>query len=768
MTHIYISRLLLALVVFAWTSLCQGEPLFLQDNDSWPVPLSSHVQVYEDASGTMTIDQAALLPLDDPSGFQPGSAKDLQIGYSRSAWWLSMEIVNGQTQHQLFRLWPGMPALARLDYYIKRGSSWRHIATGQKEPLSKQDQNSLHMQALALSLGPGERNRILMRLESNTAIHLHPTIYSEASFRNAVNRTTLWDGVLFGGLLSLAWCALLIGLLSPSFRFIVLSALCIIITLYEASIRNYTKLYLWPETVEWAYRSPIVLGHLSLSVFMAFVLIMARSEKIHWPVRPYFTALAALELIVATMALFFDPYFSAHLGLFTSLLFGVSMPVAAFLLLKNAAPTGRLMLLTGLFILFHSSLRTAERLGFLPQFVTDIGLGNPGTNPIIALGGLAINLAVLTAWIVLIGKQRQAAQDTLIDWQAQEQERLKGQIALKTRELHKALQYAEEKNRQKTETLGYIGHDLRAPAATIVGYTRLLGGTMAAEQDRNVRAIERSAQYQLKLIDELLEYAKSELKPLELRPAPTDMAQTLDDILQYALSLCSQQNNQFQIETENPIPANAVLDNQRLQQVLLNLISNAAKFTRNGYIRLAVRADPDQSGWLLTFAVSDTGRGIDRGKQTLIFGAFEQEEIHPGSAGLGLYIAQRIVENMGGKLTVRSVAGMGSQFSFQVRVEAMDVETITWSGPPQAVTPLQADGGLGIADETPVPPAEIRMDLAKLARNGQLSDIEDWLRIQAKNHPRYARFFDDIWNALHILDLERIESMALSNGGPAH
>src|SRR5690606_6080120 len=150
------------------------------------------------------------------------------------------------------------------------------------------------------------------------------------------------------------------------------------------------------------------------------------------------------------------------------------------------------------------------------------GLGNPGTNPIIALGGLATNLAVLTAWIVLIGKQRQAAQDTLIDWQAREQERLKEQIALKTTELNKALQYAEEKSRQKTETLGYIGHDLRAPTATIVGYTRLWGDVLTAEQDRNVKAIERSAQSQLKLIDELLEYAKNELKPRELKPSPTD------------------------------------------------------------------------------------------------------------------------------------------------------------------------------------------------------------------------------------------------------
>lgn len=765
MIPIYISRRLFALALMAFASLCQGEPLSLQDNDNWPVSLSGHVQVYEDAGGAVTIDQAARLPLDDPSGFRPATAKDLQIGYSRSAWWLSMDIVNDQAERHSLRLWPGTPTLARLDYYIERGTAWSHIATGQKIPLSEQDQESLHRQALALSLGPGERIRIFMRLESSSAINLQPRVYSEAAFLNVVDRTTLWDGILFGGLLALAWSALLIGILSPSFRFLVLSALCVVITLYEATIRNYTKLHLWPEAIEWAHRSAFVLGHLSLFMFMAFVLIMARSEKIHWPARPYYMALAVLELAVAAAALLLDPYFAAYFGLITSLLFGISMPVAAFLLLKNAAPTGRLMLLTGLFILFHSSLRAVERLGFLPQFIVDIGLGNPGTNPIIALGGLATNLAVLTAWIVLIGKQRQAAQDTLIDWQAREQERLKEQIALKTTELNKALQYAEEKSRQKTETLGYIGHDLRAPTATIVGYTRLLGDVLTAEQDRNVKAIERSAQYQLKLIDELLEYAKNELKPLELKPSPTDMEQILDDVLQCALSLCSLQNNQFEMDVQSAIPATTILDSQRLQQVLLNLISNAAKFTRNGHIRLAVHAARDQAGWSLAFSVSDTGRGIDPAKQSIIFSAFEQEAIHQGSAGLGLYIAQSIVENMDGKLTVKSAAGMGSQFSFQIHVEAIGDQTICWSTPLENAAPPAVSDKLRIADQTPMPPAEIRVDLAKLARDGQLTDIEDWLRIQGKAYPGYASFFNEVRNALYVLDLEQIESMALADTG---
>ena len=169
----------------------------------------------------------------------------------------------------------------------------------------------------------------------------------------------------------------------------------------------------------------------------------------------------------------------------------------------------------------------------------------------------------------------------------------------------------DSQRRNETETLSYIGHDLRAPLATIVGYTRLLSRTGTPEQARHIRAIERSASYQLTLIDEILEYAKHELKPLEIHSEPVRIAALLDDLIQQADSLSRQQNNQFEFEAGTPLPALVSTDPRRVQQILLNLISNAAKFTRNGLIRLTVGVSTNDGAASLVFAVTDSGEGID-------------------------------------------------------------------------------------------------------------------------------------------------------------
>ena len=314
-------------------------------------------------------------------------------------------------------------------------------------------------------------------------------------------------------------------------------------------------------------------------------------------------------------------------------------------------------------------------------------------------------------------------------------------------------------NQHKTETLSYIGHDLRAPLATIVGYTRLLRKTGTPEQTQHIRAIERSANYQLTLIDEILEYAKHELKPLDIRVEAVPLATLLDDIAQQANSLSRQQKNRFEFQAMTPLPALVSTDARRLQQILLNLISNAAKFTRNGLIRLTVSASTNGNTTALAFAVTDSGAGIDPAIQASIFKAFEQVQERPGSAGLGLYIAQRIVENLGGELRLESRPGMGSCFSFTIPAEPLSAETITLPGYQSAHS---APSESTMAPLVDTPPKQVCIDLAKFAHNGQLSDIEDWLQQHSLSHADCQKFFQEVREALQMLDFEHIKSMALA------
>ena len=333
--------------------------------------------------------------------------------------------------------------------------------------------------------------------------------------------------------------------------------------------------------------------------------------------------------------------------------------------------------------------------------------------------------------------------------------------------LSTALSDAQTKERQKVEVLGYIGHDLRAPLATIKGYSELLLADAPPKQQALVKTIQRSVKYQLDLIDELLEYAKSELQPLAVRPAPIDLQALLDDISDYAVSLCAQQNNHFHCHLSGALPRRMAMDGKRLQQVLLNLVSNAAKFTRDGVVTLMVNARQEGEFCVLHLSVSDTGIGIDLAQKPDIFGAFQQIQAEGGSTGLGLFISQRILMAMGSSLEVSSTAGQGTTFTFELCVPVIDGSgaapasgsTAASAWPGQPTRPALATMA------TVATPGDAALDeLAELALHGRLSDIEGWINHHA-NGTAHAAFTAALLDRLEQFDFAGIRSLALQSKG---
>lgn len=326
--------------------------------------------------------------------------------------------------------------------------------------------------------------------------------------------------------------------------------------------------------------------------------------------------------------------------------------------------------------------------------------------------------------------------------------------------LSAALNDAQTKERQKVELLGYIGHDLRAPLATITGYSDLLLADADENQRSVLRNIQRCVKYQCDLIDELLEYAKAELLPLSIHPAATDLPHLMEDISEYAIALCAQQNNRFRYHPSAQLPRQVSLDGRRLQQVLLNLLSNAAKFTRDGVVTLSVIAQQDGTDCTLHFAVSDTGIGIDLQKNADIFGAFQHIQSASGSTGLGLFIAQRIVTAMGGSLSVTSSLGQGTTFAFVHTVSLVPSADPGWlSVERREVTP------------TPSVPPSLTLDaaldesaldeLASLAMHGRLTDIEQWMERHAGGVAQQAPFMALVRERLERLDFPGLHALAL-------
>lgn len=327
--------------------------------------------------------------------------------------------------------------------------------------------------------------------------------------------------------------------------------------------------------------------------------------------------------------------------------------------------------------------------------------------------------------------------------------------------LNNALRRAEEMTRQKVETIAYIGHDLRAPLSTISIYSKQLLDLPREDLMPAIHAIERSVRYQLGLIDELMEYTKVELQPLDVKSVPTDVSALLFDIAEYATALCAPQNNEFRFQLQAALPTLVECDGRRLQQVLLNLLSNASKFTREGTVTLAVNTSLSGQECCIGFDISDTGIGIDLAQHQDIFGAFRQTQASSGGTGLGLFIAQHIVRAMGSELCVASTPGHGTTFSFELTIPVSVQETTSWSAVPcrtvvlsgQTLPPVRKWANLDR------PPQTRLLELVKLAKQGGLTDIEQWIDGFSSTE-NYSVFLTEVRQCLAKLDFLGIENLA--------
>ncbi|WP_396133511.1 ATP-binding protein [Acaryochloris sp. 'Moss Beach'] len=226
---------------------------------------------------------------------------------------------------------------------------------------------------------------------------------------------------------------------------------------------------------------------------------------------------------------------------------------------------------------------------------------------------------------------------------------------------------AERANRSKSDFLSHMSHELRTPLNAILGYAQLMQHSqhLGAQETKYVNTINRSGNHLLALINDVLEMAKIEAGQLHLSLVSFDLYNLLTELEELFSLKASSKQLQLYFHGQALVPRYIKTDQGKLRQVLINLLGNAIKFTQKGQIDLYVSVD----GQTLTFAISDTGPGINAEGLDKLFNAFEQGDIGLESregTGLGLSISKKFVRLMGGDLTVNSQKGQGSTFVFHI------------------------------------------------------------------------------------------------------
>jgi PAS domain S-box-containing protein len=230
---------------------------------------------------------------------------------------------------------------------------------------------------------------------------------------------------------------------------------------------------------------------------------------------------------------------------------------------------------------------------------------------------------------------------------------------------------AESANRIKSRFLVTMSHEIRTPMNSIIGFSEMLEAqTMDAQQREYLHIIRHSGRALLSLIDDILDLSRVEAGKLKLDDTPVDIAAILRDVPRLFTPKLHEKKLALSVDIAPDLPALVLLDAQRLRQILLNLLSNAIKFTEQGGIKISAWYEgADRNGVNLGFAVADSGSGMSTLQCATVFDAFEQQNTarEDGSTGLGLTITKRLVELMGGAITLDSTLGQGSIFRVRFR-----------------------------------------------------------------------------------------------------
>jgi PAS domain S-box-containing protein len=244
------------------------------------------------------------------------------------------------------------------------------------------------------------------------------------------------------------------------------------------------------------------------------------------------------------------------------------------------------------------------------------------------------------------------------------------------RDLETAVEAAKAASRAKSDFLANMSHEIRTPMNAIIGMTSI--AKLSADSERKdycLNKIENASAHLLGVINDILDMSKIEANKLELSPVQFSFEKMLQNVVNVVNFRVDEKQQNFQVHIDQEIPPGLIGDDQRLAQVITNLLGNAVKFTpEHGLICLRARlVDKGNDFCAIKVEVIDTGIGISREQQSRLFSSFEQADNNTsrkfGGTGLGLAISKRIIEMMDGRIWVESEPGKGSTFAFTVRLK---------------------------------------------------------------------------------------------------
>lgn len=583
--------------------------------------------------------------------WQPSQAEALAAPRQHTTVWLTSTLTNSSERPIMRWLVIEPWRVNRVDSFLLNpdsGALLQQDASGLEVALEQRSVKN-GKTIVPVIVNPGEYQQLYLKIYSDSLPFLNIQSWEPVSYTQSTYHSRTFQVALFSGIITL----LVILLLQPNPSLIITGVWLFVAFVFEAEKDGFFSNYLLSALENYSVNLRVSSWIFTEQLFLTASLFLLGLNR-HRSWQKLVMVSAVMAGIMASLTFVLDGASIRQLGiLVTALYAGVWLfMIRPALRIKRKQ---QLILLSLLAVYWLVSVFLL--VGYTFNFYYTSAF---------AVSRIYVEILVTLALIVTYSWQRKqhlnATELALKEHELRSKKILEQAIIARTADLHSALETAEKSNAAKVNFLGQISHDLRAPLTAILGSAQLQDAQILSLQKAN-SIIQDRAYYMKDLIDSLVDYTEN----TTLASAPLRdvyLMAFLDNLTNQAYLLAHQQDNHFQLKIDCELPTVIRCYPVKLQRILINLISNAAKYTQQGYISLSIATGVDKEGrTTLKFLVSDTGQGINSEQLANLYTPyFQSSKSNPGN-GLGLAICFELTERLGGKLDISSELGVGTHIN---------------------------------------------------------------------------------------------------------